>query len=318
MCYAYSWHSVGVLDETGSTAKKTYPNSYSFNMTEGFGWNRVDSNGYYNLSSEQAISPEILLIGSSHMEAEQIPMSRSLGSLLNRRYKTYNIGVSAHPIAVCISHLEAACKTYRPSKYVIIEMESSLPDLTTMERIVNRTETPEDPMPVYNALPNPIAEIYRYVRTYLPAVMEIRSGLSNWKAAGNSKADSQMVTHISPSEEYVDCLNQLISGASQTVSDNNAKLIIFAHGIGDIDPNGDFFVDERDRENISLISRVCEHNGVIFVDMTEPFQELYMEKHKLPHGFSNSAVGSGHLNKDGHAVIAETLLEIIEEQEEGI
>lgn len=52
------------------------------------------------------------------------------------------------------------------------------------------------------------------------------------------------------------------------------------------------------------------------MDMTDEFKALYEEKHILAHGFVNTAVGRGHLNKYGHRVIAQTLAEKIKEDEE--
>ena len=46
--------------------------------------------------------------------------------------------------------------------------------------------------------------------------------------------------------------------------------------------------------------------------MTDSFRDLYATEHHLAHGFINTAVGSGHLNKYGHRVIAEKLAEVIQ------
>ena len=45
----------------------------------------------------------------------------------------------------------------------------------------------------------------------------------------------------------------------------------------------------------------------IFIDTDNDFIELYKTKHILPYGFINTKVGSGHLNKYGHEVIAKRL-----------
>ena len=39
----------------------------------------------------------------------------------------------------------------------------------------------------------------------------------------------------------------------------------------------------------------------------------FFENHILPHGFSNTSVGSGHLNKEGHAMVAEAIYHRIKE-----
>ena len=39
----------------------------------------------------------------------------------------------------------------------------------------------------------------------------------------------------------------------------------------------------------------------------------YNQNYILPHGFINSSIGNGHLNKYGHKMLAEELYKIIEE-----
>ena len=47
--------------------------------------------------------------------------------------------------------------------------------------------------------------------------------------------------------------------------------------------------------------------------MTDIFINEYNESSTLPHGFINTSVGTGHLNKDGHRMIAEALARAIKE-----
>lgn len=62
--------------------------------------------------------------------------------------------------------------------------------------------------------------------------------------------------------------------------------------------------------------QACKNNGILFVDMTEPLERLYKEEHILAHGFINTAVGSGHLNKYGHNLIARVLTYVIQNNKE--
>lgn len=66
---------------------------------------------------------------------------------------------------------------------------------------------------------------------------------------------------------------------------------------------------------MNLFHKICNKNGIIFIDETNAFEKLYTEKHILAHGFVNTSVGSGHLNKYGHQVIADSLEHIIRESE---
>ena len=63
----------------------------------------------------------------------------------------------------------------------------------------------------------------------------------------------------------------------------------------------------------SDFAQACEDNGIIFLDMSERFTTEYETNHVLPHGFANSSIGSGHLNRHGHAMIADELYNMIKE-----
>ena len=47
--------------------------------------------------------------------------------------------------------------------------------------------------------------------------------------------------------------------------------------------------------------------------MSDDFIEEYMESSRLPHGFMNTSVGTGHLNRTGHKLIANHLFEVLVE-----
>ena len=54
--------------------------------------------------------------------------------------------------------------------------------------------------------------------------------------------------------------------------------------------------------------------GITFLDLTQDFLDAYESEHILPHGFVNTAAGEGHLNAEGHEIIARALYEIIQQE----
>ena len=55
----------------------------------------------------------------------------------------------------------------------------------------------------------------------------------------------------------------------------------------------------------------------IFFSFPDNKGDYYNENYKLPRGFSNTKIGSGHINEDGHHVIAERLFSEICRWENG-
>ena len=88
-------------------------------------------------------------------------------------------------------------------------------------------------------------------------------------------------------------------------------MIIFYHPTTRINSDGSLLLP-NDAEKRETFSNLCKQNGIIFLDMTERFKYEYKVNHVLPHGFINSSVGSGHLNKYGHKMIADELYKLIE------
>ena len=62
--------------------------------------------------------------------------------------------------------------------------------------------------------------------------------------------------------------------------------------------------------------KLCEEKGICFIDLCPRFLELYETEHLLPYGFSNTTMGSGHLNKVGHELIADELYKHFTEKTE--
>ncbi|CCH49926.1 hypothetical protein [Pseudodesulfovibrio piezophilus] len=64
--------------------------------------------------------------------------------------------------------------------------------------------------------------------------------------------------------------------------------------------------DSKAEEKIRF-QKGCAAKGFGFIDMTDAFKTLYLQKKKLPRGFMNTPQGQGHLNAQGQALIAQAL-----------
>jgi len=69
------------------------------------------------------------------------------------------------------------------------------------------------------------------------------------------------------------------------------------------------------QDDLSLLKEKCAEQGVVFVDMTDVFLRAYGEDHILPHGFANTEIGTGHINRHGHRMVAEEIYRIITQKE---
>ena len=66
---------------------------------------------------------------------------------------------------------------------------------------------------------------------------------------------------------------------------------------------------EQPTELEELLAALCAKHGIGFVDLREDFNAFYRSTGRFPRGFPDSRPARGHLNADGHRLVAEALVE---------
>ena len=100
-------------------------------MLEGVGYGTTDELGYNNAYYTDCSQPDIVVMGSSHLEALQVPQNANCVYLLNEKFdkdtlpdndfKCLNLGVSGHALEVSFSNFEYVTEKYKSAKYIVIE-----------------------------------------------------------------------------------------------------------------------------------------------------------------------------------------------------
>ena len=67
----------------------------------------------------------------------------------------------------------------------------------------------------------------------------------------------------------------------------------------------------HEAEDVQHFAKICAETNIEFLDMSTRFAKEYEESHILPNGFINTPVGAGHLNREGHRMIADELYRMI-------
>ena len=142
-------------------------NVFYFLAGEGFGWGRTNNEGYTNMFDfDDGTKIDVLITGSSHMEAYQVDMRLSTASRLNALLENetvYNIGVSGQYFLNCARNLNAALKKYQPTKYVVIETGNiSFSDEEISPIISEKAEEAVEPQFIDNG--GEIRGLYRSMR----------------------------------------------------------------------------------------------------------------------------------------------------------
>ncbi|MEE1061910.1 MAG: hypothetical protein UH080_08890 [Ruminococcus sp.] len=299
-------------------------NSLSFLGTEGFAFTKTDENGYVNTYPKQSDEIDILLMGSSHTEGFNVDETENyayqLNNLLaenNKNMYAYNIGTSGHTLSRCLRNLESATNEFKPSKYIIIETSTLTIPLKDLQNLDNGTH---DLLPSYDSGPVYYlqkSDFFRRVYSQFSNVMKTNNTSKNTVSPSDNKgsilsdasSDSSHVVETDPYEVY---LEKALKNASNIAKENGCKLVILHNAELGIDYNGNVEAFQI-TEDIKKFQSICEKYDIDIVNMHPIFSQAYNETFELPQGFSNTAVGRGHINKRGHSEIAKELYRYITE-----
>lgn len=282
-------------------------NKFYSRGTEGFAWGITDKNGFNNLETFEKGEIDVLFMGSSHMEGFNVAQDKNTVALLNNKFQTsgidmnaYNIGISGHTLLRCLNNLENAINEFEPRKYIIIETQSIEP---SNDDIISVLEGDLAPLESQNSGIVGLLQKSPYLRLLYT---QLKNGADNdILEKGSEHQDKNKIK-----TEKHELLNVLLNKSSKICNEAGIQLIIFYNSSIDIDDQGKINKQEK-IDSIEAFKKICDNNGIIFVDMYDSFKNNYDKTYKLPRGFSNSKIGTGHLNEEGHRVIADTLFSVI-------
>lgn len=302
----YYNHPIHYPNESGATDYAYNHNAFYSVAREGISFGKTNNEGFNNgYNYEKKMNINVLLMGSSHMEGYQIFQKENAASLLKKlmpQKNIYNIGMAGHNFLTCCSNFKSAVEKYHPSEYVIIETSTLNFSKNEIKQVLDQT---------YPELANHSEGILGLLsKNQFLRLVYVQS--KNF----TEKSDADVTTNYNQSKsDNTEVLNNLLSYIGNIAKDNNIKLIIFYHPTTQINSDGQLVLpdDERNREEFEKLAR---NNNIIFMDMTERFKYEYRVNHILPYGFNNSSMGSGHLNKYGHNMVADELYKIIKKEGE--
>lgn len=303
-CWFYYNTPIHYKNETYSTDYKWEKNSVAIKATEGFAYSKIDENGYSNAYVPKKDDVDILVMGSSHTEGFNVNYDENFTYVLNELFTkaeedlyAYNIGISGHTIIRCFRNLENAINEFKPQKYIVIETDNVTPDVASLRSLAEGT------FPVLES--HNTGLIYHLQKNdYLRL---LHSQLSNFISKNEDIETTKDADNISDYEYY---LNEMFKRGREIAENAGCELIVFNNANVDIDSNGNV-IEQTTTQKSLIFEKLCNDNGITYIDMHKPFSEYYNETYRLPKGFTNTKVGIGHLNQYGHKVIANTLFDVM-------
>ena len=313
-CFWY-YNPAGYLqDESRATDVIREPGLFTSRANEGFSWAVIDENGYNNRQVTGEDGVFVLMMGSSHTEGLYVLPGDDVSSQLGVRLResgvdgiVYNIGTSAHHLARNISNLERALTRFEPSGYVVIEAASVIMGRQTAYAALDGS------LKRFGATEVVISEWI----SERPLLRTVYRQLQDLRGMGSEEGDDESAPAEASQEmldEYMDVMTRLFQMVRDAADAHGVTPIVYYHPHLLLQEDGTAEPDTY-QPFLEIYRGASEAAGVRFMDMTDVFLETYKEEHILPHGFINTAAGTGHLNAAGNRVIAETLCAEILEQE---
>lgn len=304
-CSFYYNVPIHYTNETGATEYKWESHKFFRKGTEGFAFGRTNNDGFNNLRDYRPGEPvDILLMGSSHMEGMNVQPGENTAAVLNRLFAgekyTYNIGTSGHTLSYCLSNLDAALDTYAPLGYVVIETRTLS---FTREELAALAEGTLPPIPSRTGGLVELLQRLPYLRLMYTKYV---------KDEGEPQA--QAATPQEDAAEKAALLETVLTQAAESCRSRGVQPIIVYDPVVYTKENGAGFTD-TDPAELSAMERACRENGVLFLDLTDSYLDLYQGSYRLPYGFANTSPGMGHMNRWGHERFAQAVYEAIREGE---
>lgn len=295
ICFFYYNVPMHLTNNDGYTDYLWEENKLTIRATEGFAYSKTNNEGTNNLQDYNGQQIDILLMGSSQIEAFNVTPEKSitaqLNSMFDGKYYSYNIGISDHNFYTCSQNVQSALKKYKPQKYVILEVSDLFLTNDNINKVLSGT------------YPERTSESNKYVIILgeVPLLRRYYNQVDNVLRKNNKRNSSD--DEIMSSENISNNLNSLLSTLNMQVKESGAELILLNH-ISPVNITPDY------EEQRALWENICKENGITFLDVTPDFSSS-LNNGVYVYGFQNTLPEKGHLNKNGHKIIANVIYDYI-------
>lgn len=301
--FCFFWYNpAGYLwDDDRATDTVRESGVFTARANEGFSISRTDEFGYNNAQIPDEDGVFVLMMGSSHTEGYYLMPEENVSSLLSNQLKengvegcVYNIGTSSHKFVRNAANLERALRRFEPTGYVVIETQQVIFGRTALNNALNDS---------FERLPWTKTFVNEWV-SHQPLLRTLYRQLELLLLDDTEDAALEATDELL--NEYQEVLTELMQQLKATADQYDVELIIYYHPHLLLQEDGSA-TPEENAGCLEVFAQACAAAGVCFLDMTDVFMDAYAQDFVLPHGFSNTSPGTGHLNRNGSEMIANVL-----------
>lgn len=316
IAFGYKYDPIWIKRDGGLTKGLYIPGSRVINNEEGYGYGIIDENGYANYSAELR-EDYVLVFGNSQSNGHNVHYTDTYIYILNKLFNSleetyvYNISNGGFTICDIVKGFKAGITEFPDSTAIIIQINDMNFDINTMEEALNqRSYSDEDSIDFLLQHRTVEETVLGWIKKYFPLV----SIIVGEKYPKLEKG----VDHIFVSTSGFDCVEEpYTNGTYEVVLDKALKKIreeyereLIILYLPPMEIKSDGMIIKYSEYYTNFVS-VCRKYDIRIVDMGEKFLENYQLDYAIPYGFNNTLPGEGHLNKEGHAMVAQVLYKLL-------
>ena len=310
LCF-YSITPVHIDNPKGNTDYVWPSNSIWVKATEGIAYGRYDANGFNNKTVIE--NPDIIFVGSSHIEATEVMQDENAPYLLSEklagRYTVYNMGISGHHFYRVCQYLPASLELFEKTpKAVIVETDLLSLSKDEVDKVLTGSV---ERMQSHN---NGIIGILQRIPFFRTAYHQVEEGLLDLLMPSNEEPTLTNDSDVSAKNVDEAAYVELFNFFKNLEKRYDTQIIILYQPYEEL--NNDGTITYLRDENGDVFQSYCEEYGITLLDMTSSFEKMYYDEHHVAHGFCTGKLATGHLNRYGHAAMANELYEVIVKLEE--
>lgn len=328
ICVFYFHTPASINRAGGAVYNVNQPGSFFTNTEEGYGFNKVDHNGYVN--SEDILSDDgyILFLGNSMTQGSTLKSDQRYVQILNQllkedsgsaNAKAYSIARGGSDFVELATGYEAAVAEFPQANAVVIQISDGNFNYDRSDEIFHQRFY-EDTQSASSLFENEdtTSTLVHNVKNFFPLVAYIKGRrfdkLSNpFSGAFIYQAPTAATPQNTTEDVDKDQLKKLTDILTWLNSRNDLPLIILNIPSIRLEEDGSIFVYAT---NNALWTQACEASGVQWINMAEDWQELYNSSKILPFGYTNSKIGHGHMSPAANEKVAIKLYNILNSLQE--
>lgn len=293
------------IDRTkASTNTIFYPGSTMLHGTEGHGYYTADRNGYLNPDLPRA-KKYAVLVGASHTQGEEVSAGERYADVLNSRLSdgsslaAYVCAQDGLFLPKIIQNFRAVTEEFRDAQAIVIETGHTQYSSDELEKAMVQKEFDEKYLGANIAARMSGKEkLTIKVKEAFPFYTIAKNQITAYKAKGQEQSETGDVDI----KDYSKKMNRALALIR---SEWKKPLIIMYHPTVSVNPDGTMTAQKEKTDD--AFKKLCADNGIDFVNTGSVFEKAYRENYTVPYGFSDTSMGAGHLNADGHRLVADAL-----------